>query len=560
MEGKVMELLAPAGGMDSIYAAVHSGADAVYLGAKMFSARANAKNFDQQALEEAVRYCHLFGVKVYQAINTVVFDREMPLLVQVLQTAAAVGIDAMIVQDLGVAAMVRNYIPDMPLHASTQMTICNIEGVRQLEKFHFKRAVLARELSLQEIEEIRQNTQIELEVFVHGALCMCVSGQCYLSSFIGGRSANRGNCAQPCRLPFSDTGQEKHALSLKDLNALNSIEKLKAIGIDSIKIEGRMKRPEYVGAAVHAYRYAIDGKSVDAKELEAIFSRSGFTNGYLENKRDSDMFGVRQKHDVVKADERLLKSIQSQYKNPPQKIAVDFALEVCMDKTLKLKYNDIDGNKGVLEGEVPEQAHHRSLQQEDVVKALGKLGGTPYYAREIMTTIQEGCMVPASALNALRRRAAGALSDKRNRQKPKAFIAHPFSLPKSHVFADFSYWASFADIRQLSKEIMQYFDHIILDADTVWANKDMLMPYLSKILVRPSRLQFEQKTRTAELKLFEKLKLLGFNCHLICNIAQIKAAKDMGYRLYGDFTLNITNSISLREYNKLGLEMTLLSP
>ena len=259
MREKRPEILAPAGSFDSLIAAVQCGADAVYLGGKGMNARRSAGNFDAEELRRAVEYCHLRDVKVYQTINIVMFQHETDEAIDTIRQAAEAGVDAVLTQDLAIARMVRECAPSLPIHASTQMSIHNIEGVRLCEELGFSRAVLARELTAGEIAAICAATPLEIEVFVHGALCMSVSGQCYLSSMIGGRSGNRGLCAQPCRLPFSADGGGEYALSLKDLSLADRIGELTRMGVASLKIEGRMKRPEYVAAAVTAVRRAREG-------------------------------------------------------------------------------------------------------------------------------------------------------------------------------------------------------------------------------------------------------------------------------------------------------------
>ena len=300
------EILAPVGSREALEAAVRCGADAVYLGQKSFSARADSRNFDPDALREAVAYAHRFGVRVHQALNIVTFDREFPALKDCIRAACDAGVDALIVQDWGVAAAVKALAPSMPLHASTQMAIHSPEGVRAAGELGFSRVVLARELSREEIAAIRASTSLELEVFVHGAHCMSVSGQCYLSAMLGGKSGNRGRCAQPCRLPFSAgcPGVPKAGeavLSLKDLCLIPRLPELAAMGIESFKIEGRMKRPEYVAAAVAACRAALDGREPDLAPLQAVFSRSGFTSAYFDGQIDRKMFGFRRKEDVEAA-------------------------------------------------------------------------------------------------------------------------------------------------------------------------------------------------------------------------------------------------------------------
>lgn len=295
-----MELLAPAGSMEALRAAVQNGADAVYLGGGEFNARQNAQNFDEEALFEAVSYAHLYGVAVHVTLNTLIFDRELPRIKAFLKLLAEAGADAVIVQDLGAWDMVKTHVPTLSMHASTQMTVHNLEGVRRLEALGFSRVVLSRELSLKEIRKICESTNTEIEVFGHGALCVSYSGQCLFSSLVGGRSGNRGQCAQPCRLPYTlldegkEVGEKGYLLSPKDLWTLSDISALKEAGVASLKLEGRLKRPAYVAAAVREYRRAIDGGDTGhSKEtLAAVFNRDGFADAYLHGQKGPEMMSV----------------------------------------------------------------------------------------------------------------------------------------------------------------------------------------------------------------------------------------------------------------------------
>ena len=301
------EILAPAGSFDSLTAAVRCGADAVYLGGRELNARRNAANFSDEELAQAVEYCHARGVKVYITLNTLVRDDEMETAMNAVRCACDVKADALILQDIGLTSLIRRAAPDMPLHASTQTSVQTLDGIKMLADMGFCRAVLPRELSKKEIEKIAAQSPIELEMFVHGALCMCLSGQCQLSAVLGSRSGNRGLCAQPCRLPFAADGGTGHDLSLKDMSLIEYLPELAQMGVLSFKIEGRMKRPEYVAAAVTACKKSLAGESAAEYEhtLGAIFSRSGFTSGYYNGALGRDMFGVRRKEDVTAAKDVL---------------------------------------------------------------------------------------------------------------------------------------------------------------------------------------------------------------------------------------------------------------
>ena len=294
----MLELLAPAGSMDALRAAVQNGANAVYLGCGTFNARQSAKNFTTQTLTEAVKYCHIRGVKVHLTLNTLVSDRESHELIELIRHAANTGVDAFIVQDLGVAELCRQIAPQVALHGSTQMTIHNLAGVQLCAAMGMSRVVLSRELNREEIQYICANSPIEIEVFAHGALCMCYSGQCYMSALIGGRSGNRGRCAQPCRQSYGYAHwEEKYPLSLKDNCLVHYLQEMEEMGVASVKLEGRMKKPEYVATVTAVYRKALDEANVTKPMMEALmtaFNRQGFTDGYYTGRVDRKMFGVRE--------------------------------------------------------------------------------------------------------------------------------------------------------------------------------------------------------------------------------------------------------------------------
>ncbi len=396
----MIEILAPLGGVDCLPAALNTGADAVYLGVTAFSARRNAKNFTFEQLDEALYKCRLSGVKVYVAMNTLIFDNEMEEAVKTARILYEKGIDALIVQDMGFVRRLKREVPDLTLHASTQMTITSASGAEFARKQGFKRVVLAREMSFKEIEQVTKNVDIETEVFVHGALCVCVSGQCLMSAMYGGRSGNRGMCAQPCRLDFT-CGERHNVLSLKDLSVIEHLRELDGIGVTSAKIEGRMKRPEYVAAAVNACREALKGNTPQLEQLRSVFSRSGFTQSYYDGSI-SDMQGVRTKDDV-EASSAVLKEIKRLYDKPYKRHKVDIAVEMHENKpvTASVKCGGIsfeyDG------GVVPEIAHNKAVTAEEIADRMGKMGGTVFEAGEITCYVDEGLILPASEINRMRR-------------------------------------------------------------------------------------------------------------------------------------------------------------
>ena len=363
-----MELLAPAGSMEALRAAVCNGADAVYLGADTFNARMNARNFSAADLQEAVVYCHVRGVKVHLTLNTLVLDREMQRAADLIRMAAAFGVDAFIVQDLGVVSLCRQLAPDVPIHASTQMSIHSLEGVMEAAALGCSRVVLARELPAEEIAHICKKSPVEIEVFVHGALCMCYSGQCYLSSVIGRRSGNRGQCAQPCRLPYGYGRFEstRYPLSLKDNCLVEYLDDLRRLGVSSLKIEGRMKRPEYVAVVTKAYRSALDGKRVtqsDLRELESVFSRQGFTQGYYEGKTGPAMFGIRQEPEDNR---ELFAAARATYESGENvRIPVRFYAMIRRGEPAQLAVEDDEGHVCKVAGPIAQEAQVRELTEDE---------------------------------------------------------------------------------------------------------------------------------------------------------------------------------------------------
>ena len=559
-----MEVLAPAGGMESVKAAVLNGADAVYLGQKGFSARQNAENFDSVALKQAVSFCHLYGAKVYQTVNTVIFEEELPALSETLRTACEAGVDALIVQDFGVLSLVRELCPAMPVHASTQMTVHTPKGAQLMKDLGVSRVVLAREMTLKEIKEVIDKVEIETEVFVHGALCMSVSGQCYMSAAIGGRSGNKGSCAGSCRLPFRvKAGQkgEAYDLSLKDLCAAGQVERLKEIGVTSLKIEGRMKRPEYVAAASAAYSRLIKGESADLHSLRAVFSRSGFTDGYLENKIDGTMFGFRGKEDVTAATGEILGKLQETYRKTRQVFPVSLSFEMQAGCPAKFVLQDQEGHRAEVWGEVPQTAVNKPTTEELAKEALEKLGDTPYYPETFTTDIAAGLMLPKSKLNALRRQAVEQLNKMRTAGREVPFFegkppcSQRENLRKKEKSP--SLRGRFSSFAQLPKDWKQYFNRIYLPVDEVIEHADLLLPEKGRIILEPDRVLFGTEEKTAEK--LSVLRQMGFQALALSNPAHLQIGKELGFQLCGTHFLNITNSRSGEQYGKLGVMDTVLS-
>lgn len=543
------EILAPAGSLESLKAAVNCGADAVYIGGKQFSARQNAANFDNAELKQATDLCHLHNIKIYLTVNTIIFDNQVNEFAEFIKNAANAGIDAFIVQDFGAAEIIRNIVPDANIHGSTQMTIHSVKGAQLLKELGFKRVVISRELTEKQIQEIC-STEIETEVFVHGALCMCMSGQCYLSSLIGQRSANRGFCAQPCRLPYSVyKNPQFNGLSLKDLSLVNHLQKLSDIGVFSLKIEGRMKRPEYVAAAICACRQSLNGQTPDMALLRSIFSRSGFTDGYFTGKF-SNMFGSREKEDVIAAKD-ILPDIRKKYSHEKKSGKLDFYAEIKKDNPVKLTVSD-DCDSVTVTGEIPETAINKPIDFTYLERQLSKLGGTIYKFGNLSADIDDGLSLSAKTINALRRNAVEALNLKSIKRNTPEYICVPLDIGLENKIE------SLKEIRtrisnQNQLDAVSEADRIIIPTNVFLNNR---YENISKIIIEPPRFIYNEAEIFGVLK---KCKSLGAE-HLMCsNPAYIKIGKELGFKLHGDFGLNTANSYSLNFLKKMNFEDTVLS-
>ena len=545
---KKTEILAPAGNLEQLQASVQAGADAVYLGLKSFSARQNAKNFNDQELKEAVQFAHERDVRVYAALNTLIEDEEMRRMERALEAAADAQVDALIVQDLAVAKAAQRLYPDMPLFASTQMAVHNFAGAKALKDAGFSRIVLARELSLDEIKQIVSEADVDLEVFVHGAHCMSVSGNCYLSAMIGGRSGNRGLCAQPCRLNFNLDGRE-YALSLKDLSFISYLTVLRDIGIRSFKIEGRMKRPEYAAEAVRACREALLGSTVDFTNLQAVFSRSGFTDGYLSGKRDLSMFGHRTKADVD-ASIGIVGEMAQMHKEEQKEIPVDAFLKVRENVPAELSVSDGTFNVTV-SGEIPQTAVKVQLRAEQAERSIKKTGGTPYYVQRFSAAIDDGLILSSSQLNALRRTALNELSRKRSSFSPwKRYYVASQKLPPYMPSTQKELRLRFEKMEQFFPEAKQ--KTIILPMAEIEKNLYLIKDMGDSLIGEIPSLFFPENEQAMKDRLQELFEL-GLR-HVLCdNIGAVGLAREIGFVIHGGPSLNIMNSQSMAFYKDLGL-------
>ena len=535
----MLELLAPAGSMDALRAAVQSGANAVYLGSGPFNARQNAKNFTLDELPDAVRYCHVRGVQVHLTLNTLVTDRELEQAAQTVTAAVKAGVDAFIVQDLGLVSLLRQMAPEVPIHASTQMSIHSLEGVLRAAAMGMSRVVLARELSREDIAYICRNSPIEIEVFVHGALCMCYSGQCYFSAVVGTRSGNRGQCAQPCRLAYGfGRYEEKYPLSLKDNCLISWVGELERMGVASVKIEGRMKRPEYVAVATRLYRAAIDG----------YLGRTG-----------PDMFGTRQKE---RENKELLQRARAGYENAEAPLVpVRFYAVVNHRQNAMLAVEDELGNLCKTEGPVPQAALSRPLTQEALAERLAKTGGTPYRCLETKSVVEPGLSLSAAAVNAMRREVLAHLTALRGRQRdrelnsfsPVKITPGPAKPPRWTV--------GVLSPEQLTAKLLAmkparlYVPLSMFRKDSGWVARVPAQTELAVVLPRVIR---DGETE-AVLETLDRVKALGVRLALCGNLGHISLARSRGFAVCGDFGLNLFNSRAMNAARSLGLESAMVS-
>ena len=554
-----IEILAPVGSEEMLHAAVFSGADAVYLGFSGFNARTGAGNFDADSLKEAVRFCHARGVKVHVALNTTVYGGELASLCDAIRAVAASGADAVICQDLAVATLIGKIAPQLPRHGSTQMSVHTLQGALELKELGFTRVVLARELSLPEVEQITRHCGIETECFVHGALCMCVSGQCYMSAFLGGRSGNRGSCAGPCRLPFEANALPEgkpgrlHHLSLKDNSVIDKLDQLQAIGVASAKIEGRLRTPEYVAAAVSACLAGREGRAYDRDLLKNAFSRSGFTSGYLDGKIDGTMFGVRSEADA-ELTKKTLPALRELYRRERSRVPVRMKLEI-EEGGEKLTVTDADGNKTFAYGDFEPQPA-RADPTESLKRSLAKTGGTPFAAENIEVEMDEGpWFVPGSTVNELRREALDALLKKREVLRPwpvQDVELEP--LPQRTLPPHRTLRARFERWDQVPEQALSGVEYLILpiaQADRVpreWRGKTLLE--LPRVMF--GKLEEDTARRVAATQ------DAGFAGYEVSNIAHLRLCR--GLPMSGGFGLNVTNQVAAQFYADNGLGSVLILP
>ena len=555
----MMELLSPAGSRAALEAAVQSGADAVYMGFGTFNARRNAKNFTDEEFADAVAYCHLRGVRVFLTLNTLLTDRELPQAAEVLRKASQMGVDAVLVQDWGVLTLAQAVTPDLPIHASTQMSLFTSGGARWAERLGMERVVLARELSRDDIANVCRSCGAEIEVFVHGALCMCYSGQCTMSALIGQRSGNRGACAQPCRLPYGVNGSCKNQfpLSLKDANLSAYLQELGDMGVACLKLEGRIKRPEYVAVITSIYRRLIDEKRgptvAESQALEQAFSRSGFTDGYYRHRKGPAMFGTRPEN--APEPKELFNETRKLYENGEHKrIPITMQAAIFPGKPAALTVSD-GAHAVTVTGPVPEVARNRALTAEDTADRLQKTGGTVFRCETAEVSIGDGLMLSASAINGLRRDALDALAAARTAVPERRSLPIP-ALPERETFSPAApkLTCSIARLDQLTDAVAETVELVYVPIE--------LLPHLTDYRGRAKLCAVLPRVwRDGDEAVFRKIleTTPALSAVSIGNAGHMAIVEGLPLEKRGDFGLNVFNSRAVDFWRQQGLDSVTVS-
>ena len=562
----MMELLSPAGGLDSLIAAVQTGADAVYMGFGAFNARRSAKNFTDEEFASAVAYCHLRGVRVFLTLNTLLTDRELEQAAESLRKASDMGVDAILVQDWGLLTLARETVPDVPLHASTQMSLFTLGGANEAAALGLERVVLARELARDEIREICAGCPAEIEVFAHGALCMCYSGQCEMSAVVGERSGNRGACAQPCRLPYGVNGPCRggHPLSLKDANLSAYLTEMEAMGVACLKLEGRMKRPEYVAVVTGIYRRLLDEKrrptAEESRRLEQAFSRSGFTDGYWLGKKGPQMFGTRPEN--APEPKELFAEAREMYENGRENRKVPVNLRLTVRRGEPVRLGGACAVRGgaafaMGTGAVPEEARNRAVTAEELRQRLSKTGGTVFTADRVEIELDEGLTIPASAVNGLRRELLEELAKRRMDIPPRRKLPAP-PLPDAPEGGQaMRFTCSVQKAEQVTAALLAEKPAAVyvpveelerLDPELDWGETELcaVLPRIFRTVDEtPLRQLLEQHPEASAVA--------------IGNLGHLPILRGLNRTLRGDFGLNIFNSRALLFWQGQGLASATVS-
>lgn len=554
---RLPELLAPAGSPEALDAAIAAGADAVYFGGGAFNARMNAKNFVGDALADAIKKCRLYGVKTNITLNTLVHGREMQDVLDYVDTLYTLGADALIVADLGAASLIKRHFPDLELHASTQAAGHNTAAARALHALGFSRMVAARELSREDLATLCENSPIETEMFIHGAICVSQSGGCLASSLIGGRSGNRGECAQPCRLPYKSCKKncrEGYALSLKDMCLAEHIPEILELGAASLKIEGRMKSPDYVYGVTSIYRRLLDERrsatADELLELRALFSRSGFTDGYFKGSLGREMLGVRTDADKADTSDKTAKSVDYSALLKDRRLPIDISAKIEAGKPSELTASARGRTVTVL-GAVPEAATNCPLSNEAVRKNLTKLGNTPFTLGKFNLRLDDGLIMPVSALNALRREAVEKLiaqiAAPRASARPITLDAPAARNTENAVSARFTAY-------ERIPEGIDKCEIVYLPLEKFRAG---MQNKVNGVIIPP--VVFDSQTDAVR----DMLKIAsdsGVRHALVSNLGHIELARDAGLRLHGDLRLNVFNGYTADVLFDLDFEDVIASP
>ena len=573
----MLEIVSPAGSPESVVAAVQNGADAVYLGFNEFNAHTDAKNFTYDEFGRALEYCRMRGVKTYLTLNTLVSDDELPIIAQQAKEASRYGVDAIVVQDLGVMQALKDAVPGMPLHTSTRMSIHNLEGAKMAAAMGFSRVVAARELSRKKISHICKYSPIEIEIFVHGTLCMSYSGQCYMSALTGTHSSNRGLCSKPCQMDYSTAGHTiSYPLGLKDNCLVRYLTDIEAIGVTAVIIEGRQKRPEYSALSTGIYSRAIRGEKTPTQEsirmLQKNFSRQGFTDGYYADRRNTEMLGIREEES--RSDTALFSATRKSYLNGEfQRVPIRFVGSVKTDKRVKLAAADDKRNSAVVYGPVPEQAFHKELSTAVLQTELHKTSGTPFICLGVKSSVDPGLTIPMSAFTEMRRDVFAEILEQRKRVRMRMEGEYyPSRSLTDEIFPDESIikqltppliTVSVAGSDQLSAELEELNPRILyipiteLDYESPKLHSVIENDKISVAVMLPRIIHDNEKKKIA--KMLDRAVRLGIDNALVSNIGHIQFAKKFGMTVRGDFGFNVYNSETLYVLKKLGLKSATLS-
>ncbi|MCL2426342.1 MAG: U32 family peptidase [Oscillospiraceae bacterium] len=573
----MLELISPAGSPEGVIAAIQNGADAIYLGFKEFNAHTDAENFTFNEFGRALEYCRIRGIKSYLTLNSLATDNELSIIAHQAKEASRYGVDAIIVQDLGVMQAVKEAVPGMPLHASTRMCVHNLEGVKMAAAMGFSRVVVARELSRKKLMHICKYSPIEIEILIHGELCMSYSGQCYLSGLRGNHSANRGQCAKPCQLDYSTAGHTiTYPLALKDNCLIRYLSDIESIGVTSVMIEGRTKRPEYSALVTGMYsrttRSAKSPTHDNIRTLQKTFSRQGFTDGFYTERIDSEMLGVREED--KRSDTTFFAATRKGYLNGEfQRVPIRFVGSITKGKRIKIAAADDKNNSAVVYGPIPEEAFHRELTSTILKTQLHKTAGTPFICLGVKGTVEPGLTIPTSAFTEMRREVFAEILEQRKSIPVRAEGEYiPSGSPEEEFILD-EYepsrarppvvTVSISNLGQLSEELEELRPKILyipitkLDYESTRLKSILEKRDIIVAAILPRVIHDNERKQIAAL--LERAHEYGISDALIGNIGHIQFAKKYGMTVRGDFGLNVYNSETLFVLQKLGLRSATIS-